>query len=253
MQRYFMLKDYPEVDSESILVEGEPFHHMTRVMRMKNGGKAYLVFNQQEVIMAEITEIAEQHLIMKELQKIERTTELPVQVTLYCGFPKGDKLELIVQKSTELGASQIVGFPSKTSIVKWNDKKRVAKEERLTKIAMEAAEQSHRNIFPKVRLLGEFATMTKELSEFDYVLVAFEESAKKGEHAQLVETLKEIKQGESIAFIFGPEGGLTEDEVKTFESLGAKVCALGPRILRTETAPFYALSAVSYQMEMLGK
>ncbi|MGX6962344.1 16S rRNA (uracil(1498)-N(3))-methyltransferase [Vagococcus xieshaowenii] len=253
MQRYFMLKAISEVDEQAIAIDGEIFHHMSRVMRMKVEQQAYLVFDEEVVVKAEVTEILDDHLLMKVVEHIHQSTELPVDVTLFCGLPKGDKLELITQKSTELGAHHIVGFPSKTSIVKWNDKKRLQKQERLEKIAREAAEQSHRSISPDVLLLADINEMYNMLAHYDHVLVAFEEAAKEGEHAQLVQTFKEIQPGEKIAFIFGPEGGITPKEITQFESRGAKVCALGPRILRTETAPFYALSALSYHLELQGQ
>ncbi|MGX7030379.1 16S rRNA (uracil(1498)-N(3))-methyltransferase [Vagococcus zengguangii] len=252
MQRYFMLKSIEEVDDQAIEVTGEIFHHMSRVMRMKPEEQAYLVFDEQLVVKAEITELFDNYLTMKVVERIEKSTELPVDVTLFCGFPKGDKLELITQKTTELGAHHIVGFPSKTSIVKWNDKKRSQKQERLEKIAREAAEQSHRSVSPDVLLLADINEMYNMLAQYDHVLVAFEEAAKEGEHAQLVQTLNAIQPGEKIAFIFGPEGGITPKEIEQFETRGAKVCALGPRILRTETAPFYALSALSYHLELQG-
>ena len=250
MQRYFMLKDFSEIDEQAIEITGEIFHHMSRVMRMKTGQQAYLVFDKQQVVKAEVTELFDEHLLMKVVEKMTASTELPVEVTLFCGFPKGDKLELITQKTTELGAHHLVGFPSKTSIVKWNAKKRQQKQERLTKIAQEAAEQSHRSLSPTVLLLENFSEMLSLLADYDHVLVAFEEAAKEGERAQLVQTLETIQAGERIAFIFGPEGGITPKEIEQFKEKGAKVCALGPRILRTETAPFYALSALSYQLEL---
>ncbi|MGX6980014.1 16S rRNA (uracil(1498)-N(3))-methyltransferase [Vagococcus elongatus] len=251
MQRYFIPTNYDEHDRASIEVAGEIFHHMIRVMRMKIGEQVYLVFNQKHTVVAEITTVAEEQAFLKEVREVAWETELPVRVSLFCGFPKGDKLELITQKSTELGASQVFGFPSKTSVVKWNEKKRLNREQRLNKIAKEAAEQSHRTAFPTVRLLETQKELFEELSAFDHILVAYEEAAKKGERSQLIQTLQQVRKGERLAFVFGPEGGLSPDEVALLEEAGGKVCSLGPRILRTETAPFYALSAVSFQLEML--
>lgn len=251
MQRYFIPTNYEEHDRSSIKITGEIFHHMIRVMRMKVEEQVYLVFNQEHTIIAEIIAIAEELALLKEVKAVDWETELPVQVSLFCGFPKGDKLELITQKSTELGASQIFGFPASTSVVKWNEKKRLNREQRLNKIAKEAAEQSHRTTFPRVRILGSQKEMIDRLAAFDHILVAYEEAAKKGERGQLVQTLQQVKKGETLAFVFGPEGGLSPAEVAMLEEIGGKVCSLGPRILRTETAPFYALSVVSFHLEML--
>lgn len=251
MQRYFLLKDYEEIQPSKIQVSGEVFHHITRVMRMKEGARVYLIFNHQKGIVAEITEITAEMVSFREIEPIIHSTELPIEVSLFCGFPKGDKLELIVQKATELGASEIIGFPAKASVVKWNDKKRSSRQERLNKIGLEAAEQSHRLVSPKVKLLETSQALFESLLSFEHILVAYEETAKQGLHSQLVATLQEVKQGDRLAFVFGPEGGLAPEEIVRLREAGAKVCSLGPRILRTETAPLYALSAVSYQLELM--
>lgn len=116
---------------------------------------------------------------------------------------------------------------------------------------MGAAEQSKRNWVPEVRLFEKKIDFLDCLSQFDRVIVAYEESAKEGESAALVKAVTELKKGSRILFIFGPEGGLSPAEIATLEEMGAILAGLGPRILRTETAPLYALSAVSVLTELL--
>ncbi|MEI5995060.1 16S rRNA (uracil(1498)-N(3))-methyltransferase [Candidatus Enterococcus mansonii] len=249
MQRYFLTESYESKERYSIT--GENYHHMVRVMRMEPAQQVFLAFSDRLAIIAEITEITEDTVCLKEISKEVSEKELPIHVTIACGYPKGDKLEWVVQKGTELGSHRFVGFPAKNSVVKWDLKKRVKKTERLKKIATEAAEQSHRQFAPDVVLLEKADELIHSFSEYDKVLVAYEESAKIGERSQFAKALSEVNKGESILVIFGPEGGLSVDEVERFQSLGGILCGLGPRILRAETAPLYVLSAISYQFELV--
>ncbi|MFV0560023.1 MAG: 16S rRNA (uracil(1498)-N(3))-methyltransferase [Enterococcus sp.] len=249
MQRYFVNEDYKEQDI--YYLKGEMFHHIAHVMRMKPKDTVYLAFQNHLAIVAEITEITEDTILLKERAKENLEKELPVQITIASGYPKGDKLEWIVQKGTELGAHRFLGFPAQSSVVKWDGKKLSKKKQRLAKIAQEAAEQAHRQVVPEVQLCETATDFFEQLDAYDLILVAYEESAKKGESAQLVQALQQAKPGSQIVAIFGPEGGLTPKEIDRLTQLNAKVCGLGPRILRTETAPLYFLSAVSYQFELL--
>ncbi|MGL4697152.1 16S rRNA (uracil(1498)-N(3))-methyltransferase [Enterococcus larvae] len=249
MQRYFIKETY-EAKSE-YSVAGENYHHIVRVMRMKPEDQLFLVFDNGVVILGEISSIDEQEVLIRELSKEDGDKELPVNVTIACGLPKGDKLEWIIQKGTELGGHGFIGFPAKNSIVKWDHKKRGNKVKRLEKIAQEAAEQSHRQLMPEVRLLEKEQELIDSFSTYDKVLIAYEESAKQGEQSLLAETLKTLKAGDDLLIVFGPEGGFSPEEIDVFKENGGVSCGLGPRILRAETAPLYALSAVSYQLEML--
>lgn len=249
MQRYFLEEPYEP--KEKYAVTGESYHHIVRVMRMEPTMKCYLVFQNAVAILAEITEITEEQVWFKELSKELADKELPLIVTIACGFPKGDKLEWIVQKGTELGAAAFVGFPAKASVVKWDHKKRGAKTKRLEKIALEAAEQSHRQQTPSVTLLEQSKELVEQFANFDTVLIAYEESAKQGEKSQLAKTLSDSQLGQRLLVVFGPEGGFSPQEIEEFQTAGGLLCGLGPRILRAETAPLYVLSAISYQMELL--
>lgn len=251
MQRYFLNEAY-EV-KPVYEVQGEPFHHMVRVMRMVPNDCVYLVFQDQIAIVAKIQQIEEQSVQLVEVEKEQQDKELPVHVTIASGYPKRDKLELIVQKGTELGAAKFIGFPAQTSVVKWDQKKLQKKQQRLQKIAQEAAEQAQRQQTPIIELATSDKDLWNSFSNYDYVVVAYEESAKSGENAKLAELLTKITPGSKLLAIFGPEGGLTPAEVTQAQSQGAILCGLGPRILRTETAPFYFLSAVSVLTELVRK
>jgi 16S rRNA (uracil1498-N3)-methyltransferase len=234
MQRYFLAGKFEE--QATYKLTGDDFHHAAHVMRMKIGDKCFLTFEDEMAIVAE---------------KEETQKELPFNVTIACGYTKGDKLEWVAQKATELGVFELIGFPSKTSVVKWDEKKLTKKVPRFEKIVKEAAEQSHRQKVPGIQLLSHFNDFTKSLVNYDHILVAYEESAKSGETKSFVKSLQEVKTGESVIIIFGPEGGLSPQEIDIFSKEKAVICGLGPRILRAETAPLYALSAMSYQWELL--
>ena len=249
MQRYFVDKIY--TGETTFDIQGENYHHMVRVMRMKPEDQVYVVFENQIAVVAEITEITEDTVFLVERQKEQGQKELPSHLTIASGYPKGDKLEWIVQKGTELGAHEFVGFPADASVVKWDEKKLGKKQQRLEKIAKEAAEQSHRHYAPSIRLFEQKQSFYHYLKEFDVLLVAYEESAKKAEQSNLSKALQEMPKGSRVLAIFGPEGGLSPKEISAFEEMNAVICGLGPRILRTETAPLYLLSAASYQWEML--
>lgn len=245
MQRYFIDQAY----QSTIEVSGEAHHHMSRVMRMSVDDQVFLVFNDQTAIKAKITAIDSDKVTLAEVEKESLLRELPIQITIASGFPKGEKLELIVQKGTELGAHEFIAFPGESSVAKWDAKKQQKKQQRLNKIAQEAAEQSHRQALPTVNFNSE-KELTASFADYDAVLIAYEESAKQGEQAQLVQTFQSLEAGQKLLVVFGPEGGLTPNEVEKFKAAGAQLCGLGPRILRTETAPFYLLSAASFYYEL---
>lgn len=210
----------------------------------------FLVFQNEMAIKAQIVEITDDKIIFKEVAKEEMEKEMPIKVTIACGYTKGDKLELVAQKATELGMNGLIAFPSKTSVVKWDEKKRQKKTDRLVKIVKEASEQSHRQVVPSVTLYGSFNDLLTQTTAFTHCLVAYEESSKQGETSQFYQTISSCQPGESLLIIFGPEGGITPEEIQLLVNHQVKCCALGPRILRAETAPLYALSAMSYQWEL---
>ncbi|WP_242145338.1 MULTISPECIES: 16S rRNA (uracil(1498)-N(3))-methyltransferase [unclassified Bacillus cereus group] len=249
MQRYFV--EEKNVNGTNIRIVGDDVHHIARVMRMSAGDHIYCCVNGKtaECTIAEITnEFVDSAIV----EWIETSSELPILVTIASGLPKGDKLELIFQKGTELGAAAFLPFQASRSIVKWDAKKADKKVERLKKIVKEAAEQSHRTEIPHVYAPVSFKQLLEMSKEYDVCLVAYEEEAKQGEKANFAKALTAIEPGQKLLIVFGPEGGLSEEEVSALREYKFVPCSLGPRILRTETAPLYALSAASYHFELMG-
>lgn len=248
MQRYFISED--QVKNGRFIIQGDDYHHIVRVMRMEKGSELICVLSCHKTALCQIEQITNERVIVRVVKWMDEQTELPIQIYIAHGLPKGDKFEHVIQKGTELGASLFIPFVAARSIVKWDEKKANKKLERWKKIAKEAAEQSHRGKIPDVH-----APMTiHELVEFarnaDHRLFAYEEDAKQGNHQTLAAIFRQMQRGQSLLAVFGPEGGFSNEEVELLKQHGFFSCSLGPRILRTETAPLYLLAAASYQFEL---
>lgn len=248
MQRYFVKQ---RAKDNRFIIEEEDRHHICKVMRMAAGDEIICVNPDNKSAICRITEITDEQVIAEVVQWKDEISELPIKVIIASGLPKGDKLEWIIQKSTELGAHEFLPFTARRSVVKWDDKKAAKKVDRWQKIAKEAAEQSHRSLLPNVASPLSFKALLGKSKEYDYKLVAFEEESRNSETSVFSSTLKKMKPEDSLLLVFGPEGGFTDGEIQEMQEFGFSPCGLGPRILRTETAPLYALGAISYHFELL--
>ena len=253
MQRYFIEEETAQLNDQ-IEMDKDAYHHMINVMRMQIGDQVILVTQTEQVFISELVSDEGKRAVLRLVELREENKEIPVDTTLFVGLPKGDKLDLIVQKATELGVRHIVPVAMRYSVTKWDQKKAGKKIDRLKKIAKEAAEQSHRTFVPTVEELHSVSMVKNRLGEFDQVCVAYEEVAKSGEVALLAKTYASLKAKDRIAFITGPEGGIHPDEIVEFTGGfdNVHLCGLGPRILRAETAPLYLLSSLSFAKELLG-
>ena len=248
MQRYFL--NNTQFQSDCATVTGDDAHHISRVMRMESGDQL-IVCNKDKVChFATIKQINGQKIEVTLDSVIEAQTELPIEVTIAQGLPKGDKFEWVIQKATECGANEFIPLNMERSVVKLDAKKASKKVERWNKIAKEASEQSHRQMVPTVTDVQTFKQLLDQAANYDVCLFAYEETAKQGQLAQLKQSLSEIQTNAKMLVVVGPEGGISEKEEALLLQSGFKPCALGPRILRTETAPIYILSAISYALEL---
>ena len=157
-------------------------------------------------------------------------------------IPKSDKLEHVIQKATELGVYEIVTFPTSRCVSRPDEKSLKKKLERWQKIAASGAEQSGRGYIPQVVVLNSYAAALERAAKADKAIVFYE-----NEHATTLHQALESGSYQSISLLSGPEGGFEESEIRQAQSAGLQVCTLGRRILRCETAPLCALSAVMYQ------
>lgn len=186
----------------------------------------------------------------KVVRPLEGVTELPVAVTIAQGLPKGDKWETVIQKGTECGAAAFIPVAMARSVAKVEPKKEARKLERWQKIAQEAAEQSYRQLVPVVSPAVSFKHLVSLANDFDVCLFAYEEAAKAGEKSRLKHIIEGLRPGMRLLVLVGPEGGISPEEAEILTGAGFIPCGLGPRILRTETAPGYVLAALSYAFEL---
>lgn len=240
MQRYFL----EPLSLEKNIIVGDDVFHIRKVMRGQIGDKIIVCANQTSYLV-NITEIKENEIHFQIVTELQEKQELPFQVDIIQGYPKGDKPEQIIMHSTELGVSNLYFVSMKRSIVKVEDSKRANKVLRYQKIAKEASEQSHRKMIPNI----EICTWKEiDFTQYDLKLLLDEEEARE----QSGRTLKSFLQHQSqkICCVIGPEGGIDPKERTFLLEAGFQCCSLGPRILRTETASLSFLSCVVYELEM---
>lgn len=246
MHRFFVKRS--DISGEIITIRGEDLKHIKSVLRLKEGEQVSICDGEETDYIAKIESIDSQEVVLSVQESFRSKGEAPVSLKLYQGLPKGDKMELIVQKCTELGVAEIVPMATKRAVVKLSDAKKTGKKlERWQKIAEEASKQSKRGRIPVVNRLVTIKEAIAELPEDDLVLMLYEAEEKQS----LKEILKNYS-GERISVFVGPEGGFDESEVEALRASGAKVVSLGKRILRTETAGLVASAIIMYELGDLG-
>lgn len=238
MARFFVQPE--ELIGENLLLTGENAQH-AKVLRLKTGEEVLACDGQGREAVCEVLSVSQNSIELKIREIRGSLTEARVKVSVYMAFPKADKLEHVIQKATELGAYEIVAFPSARCISKPDDKSLKKKMERWQKIAVSAAEQSGRGRIPEVVVLNSYAAALQRAAEADLALMFYE-----NEHATTLKMALSSGAFETVSLLSGPEGGLEEKEVHQAREAGLQVCTLGTRILRCETAPLCALSAVMY-------
>ncbi len=233
-------------EGERFEIRGADFNHIKNVLRMKEGD-TFLVSAEGESHLCKLSEICDDCLFAEIIEENYRETELPIKIHLFQGLPKGDKLELIIQKCTELGVFEIIPTEMNRCVVKLDDKKKKSKVERWQAIAESAAKQSKRNIIPAVCDVCSFKEALFKAKKLDMLLVPYEnKDGMKGTK----EALSQIKSGMSIGILIGPEGGFEEMEIEAATERGGIPISLGKRILRTETAAVTASSMCMLYAEM---
>ena len=245
--RNFFLGDNT-VFGDTATVTGELYRHMARVLRLKAGSEVQLTDESGRQFAGVIEEVGAKSLIVR----ITATEGAPepeagLRITLYQGLPKGEKLDLILQKCTELGVSEVVTFDAERSIVKLRGERSASRLGRCEKIVQEAARQSGRRSVPKVVLGGSLEEVLRE-ARHTVRLLLWEGEQTVG----LRETLGAHESPESVAIVVGPEGGLSAEEVEQARACGFTPVSLGRRILRTETAGLAMLAILQYHWGDMG-
>lgn len=244
MQRYFISPS--QVDYPCVVLNDENIHHIVRVMRARTGEKIICSDGCGHDYVVQIIQL--DHTCVKG-RIVERITsnELPVRISIAQAIPKGDKMDWIVQKCTELGAYDLFPFHSAHTIVQLDAKKTAKRLERWQKIAKEAAEQSQRSIIPVVHPPLQWPFLMQMVQQYDYALLAYEQER----NHSLYQFLHAHPSWQSLLVVIGPEGGFSQKEVEEATHSGLYAVTLGKRILRTETASLFALSSIAYHMEQM--
>lgn len=238
-----------QVKEDEIFIIGEDVNHIKNVLRLKSKDEIKICDLDSSInYNCEITQISNEKISCKILEKLKNNTEGNVELHIFQGLPKSDKMELVIQKGTELGVNQFIPVNFSRCIVKLSGKDEIKKIERWNKISEVAAKQCGRDIVPKVRNIESIKSVSNQIKDYDLVLLAYEmeeDNFIKNE----IEKIKNTKEKYKIAVIIGPEGGIERSEVETLRLSGAKVISLGRRILRTETVALQVSSIIMYELE----
>ena len=221
-------------------LDKDQVHHITRVMRMKEHDQITCAF-EGNIFLCEVSSL--DPLEVKVLEKLDEDNELKNDVTLLYCLPKGDKLDLVLQKATELGVKEIILVQSERCVAKIKKEDEARKLVRFNTIVKEASEQSKRSIVPEVSKIINYKDIDKY--HFDHSFIAYENE----KDETFFHQLEQIKEHESIGVLVGSEGGFSPKEVDYAKECGYTSVSLGKRILRSETACFYALSTIGFMLE----
>lgn len=238
MTRFFVSEE--DFKQDFIFLAGDNAAH-AKVLRLKEGEKVTVCNGDGREALCTISDINKEHISLVVLKQSESETEAKIQASVYMAFSKGDKFEHVIQKATELGAYEIVAFPSARCVSKPDEKSLKKKLDRWQKIAESAAEQSGRGRIPAVIVLDRYQDAIQRAVTADISVLFYE-----NERAFTLRNALMQKPYKSISLMTGPEGGLEDKEVRLALDAGMNVCTLGNRILRCETAPLCGLSAVMY-------
>ncbi|RXT14815.1 16S rRNA (uracil(1498)-N(3))-methyltransferase [Ammoniphilus sp. CFH 90114] len=248
MQRYFVDQKNVAPDRQEIIIVGDDVAHITKVMRSTVGTRFICCDEQGSCYVCKVEGMEKDKVICRMEEQLLESRELPIKITIAQGLPKGDKMEMVIQKGTELGAHVFVPFTSSRTVVQLDAKKEQKRVERWSKIAKEAAEQSHRQFVPSIQPLHSWKQLLNLAKEYDVALLAYENE----QAGTLHEAFGRLQAGSRVLLAIGPEGGFSELEVREAMEYGFLSVSLGKRILRTETAALYGLSCISYYYEQLG-
>ena len=247
MPRFFIKEN--QIQNNKITIIGEDVNHIKNVIR-KQIGDIIEICNQdnEKSYKCEIEKIEEKQITTKIIEEL-KSQESNIKVDIYQGLPKAEKMELIIQKSVELGANAIIPVNMKRCVVKLDSKSEEKKIERWQKISESAAKRCGRNNIPEVKHLVNIKDICNKIMDYDAMIVAYE-NEKENTLKQELTKLKNKQKNLKIGIVIGPEGGLEENDVKLLKESGAKIITLGHRILRTETVALNMLSIIMYELEL---
>ena len=233
-------------DEGRVTITGEDAFHIARSLRMAVGDKITVCDMAKREHLCKLSRIRDEECVADIISSRDGATESPVELSLFMAYPKGDKLETVIQKAVELGATNIIPFESSRCIKRPSADKAEKQNARFSRIAEEAAKQCGRAQLPKVSLPISYKEALSAASKCELPIFCYEGDGTKS----FKKVLNENKNVKTISLVIGSEGGFSHEEAEAAEKAGLIPVNLGPRILRCETAPSYALSAISYFFEL---
>ncbi|MBQ4284367.1 MAG: 16S rRNA (uracil(1498)-N(3))-methyltransferase [Lachnospira sp.] len=243
---YHFFAQHENIHDTFIEIVGQDVNHLKNVLRFKEGDELLISSGDNVDYTCHIESMSDERIIAHIDSVDEEGKELPSNVYLFQGLPKGDKMELIIQKMVELGVHSIIPVAMKRSVVKLDAKKADSKVKRWTAISESAAKQSKRSIIPEVCNVVTFKQALELAKDMDVKLLPYECADGMEKTKRIIETLV---PGKSVAIFIGPEGGFDLDELELAKEAGWEVITLGKRILRTETAGMMLMSVLMYHFE----
>lgn len=249
MQRYFISKNQ-FVENKVHIVDEDAFH-LIKVMRAKIEDQFIVSDGETRDVLVEIEQITKSKVIALIIKNLDRMNEPNINVWIAQSLPKGDKMDTIIQKSTEIGAVRFIPFISERTIVQYDQKKTNKRMERWNKITKEAAEQAHRNRVPQINGISTWKELLKIIPEVD-VSYVFYENEDQIYLKDMINNKTDNKKIPTFLMVIGPEGGFTAKEISQLEEAGCHSVSLGKRILRTETAAMVGLTCMLYEYGEMG-
>lgn len=247
MRKFFVNSN--QINDNQIIIVGEDVNHIKNVLRLAIGEKIKICDKDlSKNYVSTIDEVTNQEVRCTIVEEVEGEAEGNVELHIYQGLPKADKMELILQKGTELGVTRFIPVALKRCIVKLDGKDTLKKIDRWQKITEVASKQSGRDIVPEVANIATINDICCSIKDFDLVMLAYELEENNYIKSELLK-IKGTKENYKIAIVIGPEGGIDEGEAIKLKEAGAKVVSLGKRILRTETVALQVSSIVMYELE----
>lgn len=249
MPRFFIRAN--QIEDGIVTLLGDDAHHISRSLRMAAGECITVCDMQKNEYECELTDFLPDRVLAKILETRKSDTEPPYYAHVFQALPKGDKLDSVIQKAVECGASEITTFESERCIVRAKGENESKKVERRQRIALEAAKQSGRGIVPAVNPTVSFAEMCRRAADADIALFCYEGDGTEPLPSALKKAVVKLdKENPTIALIIGSEGGFSLAEAETICKMGILPVGLGKRILRTETAASFALACLVCELEM---
>jgi 16S rRNA (uracil1498-N3)-methyltransferase len=245
MARFYV--PHPKIEKGKLKVEGQSVRHIRNVLRLKKGDGMTVFDGSGKEYNGTIVGESSSSVIMAIQEVLPSKTESPLEITLAQSLLKGEKMDYLIQKATELGVREIVPFFSSRSIPLLEGSKRSAKLRRWVKIAIEASKQCGRGVVPVIQPIQEYSTLLLSASQDSLRLILWER-----EGARLRELLTSVKEKKKVFFMVGPEGGFSQEEVENATQAGFLSISLGERILRSETVSLSLLSILQYQWGDMG-